>query len=262
MNLEWGLGGFSTEELRGGPTMRTNGSQGFSTGIDTDERRDFRMSLGGGHNWSRGNTNRFSNINFSIRYRPSNAVNIQIGPFYRTNRTEAQYVTAKSFQDADRYLLGQIDQKTLGITFRANYSVTPNLSFQYYGQPFISAGRYSELKRVTNPRADRFQDRFHTFSGSDIKYDAAEDKYDFDENLDGTTDYSIDNPNFKFRQFRSNLVMRWEYRPGSTLFLVWAQERTGFGNTRNFSVGDDLNALFNVYPSNFFLVKFNRWFSI
>ena len=159
-------------------------------------------------------------------------------------------------------MLGQIDQKTLGITFRMNYSLTPNLSFQYYGQPFISAGRYSNFKRVTNPRADRFADRFHTFSGGDVNYDATGDEYLFDENLDGTTDYTIGNPNFNFRQFRSNFVMRWEYTPGSTLFLVWAQERTGFSGAGNFSVKDDLNALFNVYPSNIFLVKFNRWFSI
>ncbi len=262
MNLEWGLGGFSTAQLRGGPTIRTNGSQGFSTGINSDERRDFRMSLAGGHYRNRGNSNRSSNINFSIRYRPRNAVNIEFSPFYRMNRNQAQYVTTRSFQEADRYLLGQIDQKTLGITFRANYSVTPNLSFQYYGQPFISAGLYSKLKRVTNPRADRVQDRFHTFSANEIIYDATEDKFDFDENRDGTTDYSINNPNFKFRQFRSNFVMRWEYTPGSTLFLVWAQERTGFGSQGNFSAGNDLKALFEVYPSNFFLVKFNRWFSI
>jgi hypothetical protein len=158
--------------------------------------------------------------------------------------------------------MGQIDQKTMGITFRLNYSLTPNLSIQYYGQPFISAGKYKDFKRVTNPRADNFNGRFHTFTGNEVSLDTDENEYNFDENLDGTSDYTIENPNFNFRQFRSNMVVRWEYIPGSTLFLVWAQERTGFSDRGDFSVRKDFDALFNVYPTNVFLVKFNRWFSL
>jgi hypothetical protein len=262
VDLDWSLSGVSTSALRGGPALKNNGNQSLFMGINSDDRRNFRVSLGGGHSRTRGNQNRFSNVRFSVNYRPTDAVNVSLNPFFSDSRNETQYVSTESFLNNDRYILGQINQKTLGISFRMNYSVTPNLSFQYYGQPFVSSGSYSNFKRVVDARADEFADRFNTFTGQEITYDAANDSYSLDENIDGTSDYSIDNPDFSFRQFRSNFVMRWEYTPGSTLFFVWAQERTGSSASGNFSVRDDLRDLFNVYPSNFFLVKFNRWFSI
>jgi hypothetical protein len=160
-----------------------------------------------------------------------------------------------------RYIFGRLDQKTLGITMRLDYSVTPNLSLQYYGQPFVSAGKYKEFKRITSPRADRYEDRFQIFA-SEIQFDEQKGAFNVDENLNGIPDYTFSNPDFNFRQFRSNFVMRWEYIPGSTLFLVWSQGRTGFESQGEFSFRNDLKNLFSVYPDNVFLIKLNRWFSL
>ncbi len=190
-----------------------------------------------------------------------NALAISIEPTIGTDKQELQYVSTEEFGDQDRYILGYIDQKTVGITIRLNYSITPNLSIQYYGQPFLSTGDYTQFKRVTEPRADAYGDRFQTYTDSEIGYDPDEDEYLVDETGDGLTDYRFDNPNFNFRQFRSNLVLRWEYSPGSTLYVVWSQDRTRDGETGDFNFSRDMDDLFEVAPHNVFLVKFSRWFS-
>jgi len=162
----------------------------------------------------------------------------------------------------DKYIFGRISQKTVGLILRLNCSITPTLTIQYYGQPFVSAGNYSQLKRITDPRAKAYTDRFHTYVNSEINYDANEETYLIDENADGAIDYTIENPDFNFRQFRSNLVVRWEYSPGSTIYLVWSQSRTGYEGMGDFSFRRDMRELFHVYPHNVFLVKLNRWFSL
>ena len=86
--------------------------------------------------------------------------------------------------------------------------------------------------------------------------------YEVSENNNSQIDYSFWNPDFNFSQFRSNLVLRWEYRPGSQLYLVWSQERTGYSMPGINSVNEVMRDLGNVSPSNIFLVKINYWFSI
>jgi len=155
-----------------------------------------------------------------------------------------------------------LDQKTVSFTFRLNYTFNPELSLEYYGQPFISAGKYTNFKRTTNTNADRFADRYHNFAAGEISYDATANTYAIDEGGKGATDYSFSNPDFNFRQFRSNLVVRWEYLPGSTLFLVWSQGRTSSDTNGSFEYGNDMKQLFGVQPHNVFLVKFSYWFSL
>ena len=86
--------------------------------------------------------------------------------------------------------------------------------------------------------------------------------YAVDEDLDGKADYSFGDPEFNFRELRSNLVVRWEYRPGSTLYVVWTQERLGSVADGTFRLRDDFNELFEVRPYNVFLVKFSYCFQL
>lgn len=276
-NVDTEIEGLSTTALRGGPSLKSPGNVVFNLNVDTDGRKPVSFGFGGGYNRRRDDAGNSSWMYLSMQYRPSNAMNIRINPFFDTDRNELQYVSNETFSDAvqvdqvyqagqasqaDRYLLGRVDQKTLGIGIRLNYSITNNMSIQYYGQPFVSAGRYTRFKRITDPRADRYADRFELLSDGQLAYDDADETYRVDENMDGRTDYSFDDPDFNFRQFRSNLVLRWEYTPGSTLFLVWQQQRSRSGGTGEFDAGQDLNDLFDTYPSNIFLLKFNYWFSL
>ena len=154
-----------------------------------------------------------------------------------------------------RYIAGTVDQKTLSITLRLNYNITPNLTLQYYGQPFISKGQYQDFKFITNSLAEDFNDRFHQFNDQQIIFDTKEDFYAIDENNDGEIDYSFGNPDFNFIQFRSNMVARWEYIPGSEIFLVWSQGITNFGDPNEKLLPSLSDNLFKEKAHNIFLIK-------
>lgn len=252
----------STSALRGGPAMKYTAQWNQWFNLFTDQRKSVSFSVGGSNGWQDDGDSKYHNFRFSMMYRPHKSISLRVNPFYNIRKSDLQYLQTSSKNDNDRYLFGRIDQKTLGITFRLNYSITPNLSIQYYGQPFVSAGEYSKFKRITFPKAEKYEDRFHVFAGNEIRFNAVDDQFEIDEDLDGTVDYTIGQPNFNFQQFRSNLVVRWEYSPGSTVFLVWSQSRTGYESNGTFSFRNDLDDLFNVHPDNVFLIKVNRWFSL
>jgi hypothetical protein len=158
-------------------------------------------------------------------YRPVNALSISLSPSFSINNNQLQYVTTESLNDQDRYVVAEIDQTTIRMSIRITYMVTPNLSIQYYGQPFGTSGNYSNFKFVTDASSETYNNRFQHIPIECISVN--DDEYLVDEARDGTTDYNFDKPDFNFGQFRSNMVIRWEYIPGSTLFLVWNSERNG-----------------------------------
>jgi hypothetical protein len=169
-----------------------------------------------------------------------------------------QYISTVYNGNDPRYILGTLDQQTMGITFRMDYNITPELSLQYYGSPFLTVGKYSEFKRVTNAKAAAYQNRFSLLNpGLD-----GNNMYAVSENNDAVINYSFGNPDFNFSQFRSNLVFRWEYRPGSQCFLVWSQDRTAFAQPGSADLRDGISGLETMFPNNIFLIKFNRWFSL
>ncbi len=252
----------STSALRGGPAMKFPGQWNQWYNVSTDNRKSLSFHFGGFNSWQDFGDARSHNVRLSVSYRPSNAMSISLRPSYNIRKSDLQYIQTSTFNSDSRYLFGRIDQKTLALTIRLNYSVTPTFSIQYYGQPFVSAGDYTNFKRITNPQSEVYADRFHQFADSEIGFDGNEGAYQIDENQDGVTDYSIYQPNFNFRQFRSNLIARWEYIPGSTIFLVWTQSRTGSSSIGEFSFSNDLEELFDVHPNNIFLIKVSRWFSL
>ena len=110
------------------------------------------------------------------------------------------------------------------------------------------------FKHVTDPMAKNFDDRITSYTGDQISF--ADDTYSVDENLDGNVDFTFGNPDFSFIQFRSNLVVRWEYIPGSEIFLVWSQDQSQSGNPQDKllnSLGD--NIFGESKPQNIFLLK-------
>jgi len=252
----------STSALRGGPAMKFPSELNQWYSLSSDNRKAVQFGLGGFNSLQDDGISRRHNFRFWVRLRPINALQFRINPFYTFNKNNLQYIETVDNSGDDRFIFGQINQKTLGITIRLDYSITPNLSIQYYGQPFISAGKYSQFKRITNPRDNTYENRFRTFTGNELQFDSENEEFNFDENVDGTFDYSIGTPDFNFRQFRSNLVIRWEYIPGSTVFLVWTQERTGDDSSGRFSFSNNFDQLFEEDATNVFLIKVSRWFSL
>jgi len=131
-------------------------------------------------------------------------------------------------------VFGLIDQKTVGITTRVNYTMSPRLSLQIYAQPFVSAGDYSNFKELVDGRTKSYGDRFAP--------------YDYQSN-----------PDFNYRSFRTTNVLRWEYRPGSTLFVVWQQGREATLDYGTFDAQRDLGGVFDAPATNVFLVKWAYW---
>jgi hypothetical protein len=266
----WRLGGgvnlqlesLSSSALRGGPMLRYPGGGSFRFSVGTDMRQKARVNLMGSQFWGDHDNARQQDYSISVSYRPSNALNLALSPSYSLSTRNLQYVQTVPVDPENRYIMGRIHQKTLAVTLRLNLSLTPDLSVQFYGQPFVSAGNYTHFKRITQPRADAYGDRFHTFSDDEITYLPDLNLYAVDETEDGQTDYMFDNPNFNFMEFRSNLVVRWEYLPGSALYLVWSQGRTGFGYSGDFIYQEDIRQLFDLPPHNVFLIKFSYCFKL
>ena len=232
--------------------------------ISSDYRKKFNMELD--YNGAYRNDHSLRSYGFSLwmRYQPFKSFSFSLSPGYNINRNALQYVTDISTNNnteyITKYILGYIDQATASLTARLNYSITPNLSIQYYGQPFVSKGLYKQFKLVTDPGASGYEHRFHQFSAAEISFNVTDQIYQVDENRDGSPDYSFDNPDYDFLQFNSNLVVRWEYKPGSTIFLVWTQARTGSQLLDSQAFGHLTNNLFQVYPTNVFLLKFSYRF--
>jgi hypothetical protein len=160
--------------------------------------------------------------------------------------------------NSKKYVLGKINQETLGLTIKIDFNITPEISLQYYGSPFASIGKYTDFKLITNPKDDVYANRFLLLKNPAL----IGDYYQIDENIDDQAVYTLHNPDFNFYQFRSNLVFRWEYRPGSQIYFVWSHDRTDYINPGPYSLGSTGERLSKIFPNNIFLVKFSYWFSL
>tara|TARA_R110002020_G_scaffold1998_2_gene9155 strand:+ start:17046 stop:19697 length:2652 start_codon:yes stop_codon:yes gene_type:complete len=245
---------YSNFALRGGPRLRLSPGLRFWNGIGTDSRKKIRFSLY--HEGSRAmdNSYRSYTLQMGITYQPINQLGISVTPEYGTYNDKLQFLDNVEVEGETVYLNGNISQKTFSTSLRLNYTINPNLTVQYWGQPFISIGRYDSFKKVIDPLARDFNDRIYTYG--DDQLSKLDDRYQVDENRDGSPDLSFSDPDFSFVQFRSNLVLRWEYIPGSEIFLVWSQDITRSGNPEEGLLeGLERNIFGNHKPQNIFLIK-------
>lgn len=249
--------------LRGGPMMKIPGNISFRAGFQTDYRKKFNFWVNG--NISRGfekyQKSSYSEICFN--YKPTNYLDFTFRPSYSTSRTDLQYVTNSNYNGNNRYIFGSIDRKTISTSFRVNFYLSPDLTLQYWGQPFVASGKYYDHKYITAPRADNYKDRFHIYTAEQKSFDG--NNINLDENTDGITDYSFSLKNFNVQEFLSNLVLRWEYNPGSSVYLVWNQTRNYSNNTGMMDYFNNIGDLFdrdNNIPNNVFLIKFSYRFGL
>ncbi|MBK7872626.1 MAG: hydrolase [Saprospiraceae bacterium] len=263
----WSLGGgltfenkdISNNALFGGPALRRSKGLAPWMYIRTDQRKAIRFNLDGqfakGFDKDEPHTVRYRQFSVGVTVQPSNAINFSLSPGYTIYSRKIQNVSSDVFEGQDRYITGAIDQRTLSMTMRLNYSITPNITLQYYGQPFISKGQYKDFKYITDPLAKNFYDRFEFYDNKQIQFNLENEQYVVDENMDGTTDYTFGKPDFNFMQFRSNLVARWEYIPGSEIFLVWSQSNTNTGDPSEKLISSLNDNLFTQKAHNIFLIK-------
>ncbi|MCK5821238.1 MAG: carbohydrate binding family 9 domain-containing protein [Bacteroidales bacterium] len=252
----------STGILRGGPAFITPGSFSPFININSDGRKKLILSFSAfapssaqGHSQTQG-------ADIELTYRPFNIMTVSLSPNVMLNKSNLQYVGESSYNGDSRYIFGSIDQKVIGMSLRINLTITPDLTIQYWGQPFIATGSYSNMKMITDPLAVSYTDRYHEFSDDQISCYKDDGYCSIDENTDGLVDYYISYPDFNFKEFKSNLVARWEFRPGSVFYLVWSQGRTGYHSYGDLELGRDFGDLYGVIPHNIFLMKFSYRFGL
>ncbi len=201
-----------------------------------------------------------------INVRPSAAVSLQFGPSYVRGFTAAQFVTSQPDSNGPtfgaRYVFGELTQRQLDLTTRLSLTFTPTLSFQVYVQPFTFAGRYVRFKELARARSFAFS-VYGRDNGSTVTYDSSAAAYSVRPSAQDTTMFRFSNPDSRVRSFRSNAVLRWEYRPGSTLFVVWSQSR--FVNIPDPALDLGRYVAHEIFldpPTNVLLVKLNYWLSL
>ncbi|MFN0181349.1 MAG: DUF5916 domain-containing protein [Gemmatimonadales bacterium] len=265
LNLERGLRAFDDRATRGGPLVVRPATWEFSATVRSDGRRVVSGSVGVNYDWDAEGGWSFR-LGPEITVRSGGALSVSMSPSFRRSREAAFYVgrfgdpTAANTFGA-RYLFAGLEQNTLSVTTRVNVVMTPHLSLQLFAQPFVATGDYDGFRELAKPRS--FQFNRYGSAGSTIGYDEASLVYTADPDGPGPgLPFTFGNPDFRVRSLRSNLVVRWEYRPGSTLFLVWNQSRAFSAADPRFRAFRELGDIFGDDQQNVFLVKGSYYFSL
>jgi hypothetical protein len=253
----------SNTQLRGGPAMRIPGANSLWGNVSTDNRKKIIANLSANYRVGKDGFSNSFNTGLLITYRPVNTLSVRINPTYSVSENQMQYISRQTYGSESRYILGTLNQKVLALAVRVNYNITPELSIEYWGQPFLAAAGFRDYKVVTSPTAEEYNDRFELYGSDQLSYNSTLMRYSVDENRDGTTDYSFSDPNFNSDAFLSNLVVRWEFSAGSTVYLVWSQNRDYYEREGGFAVWNNVNNLFtNKKPYDVFLIKFSYRFGL
>lgn len=255
------LGGLSTTALRGGPGFIRPANLNTWWGFWTDSRKTLRGGLYGW--WGRQDESGswWWGLETELAWQPASNLDLSVFPGINRELNTWQYLDTQDALGSTHYVFGEIEQTTVSMTFRANLTFTPTLSLQVYAEPFVSAGAYDRYKRVDDPRSASFDDRFQVYTDDQLLVDP-DGNTAVDLNGDGNADIDIGNPDFTVLSFRSNVVLRWEYLLGSTLFLVWQHGRSGFEDDGSFRLGSQLDELWHAPSTNTLLVKINYWLSL
>ena len=247
-NWGWHMGGtigqlgstYDDRAARGGPAVRQDPYLSPWLSIGGDDRKTivpyFNLNYFRGDGGRNHSINLGPEIDFKVLGSFSSALTLN----WSHNVSDNQWFGRFDDAAGTHYAFAHLDQHTTGVTVRLNYTLTPEMSFQAYTQPFVSKGTYSNVRQLSaTPRAEAYDDRYALFNDLAV----------------------TSNPGgFNFKAFQSNLVYRWEYRPGSTLFVVWNEGRQGYvGAEGEQNFQGDVRDLMRLHPANTFLVKVSYW---
>jgi hypothetical protein len=244
-----------TRELWGGPALRNNMNQQFGISCMTNRSKNLSSNAGFTYIKYKNNESYTSGLYMGIRWLPVRKIRLNLNGSYEQRHYNQQYVESVYRTGQTDYITGDIHQKTLSFTLRGEVFITPELSLQYYGNPYFSTGRYDDFKKVMNASSFNRDERFE-------KVEAVLNPVDniYTYQIDGENAF-FGNPDFTFMQFRSNFVFRWEYKLGSTFYLVWTHSKTLYENAE-YSIPSKAGDLFEISGENIFMIKINYWFSI
>ncbi len=254
---------FDDRLTRGGPVVRRPGIDFWSANVSTDSRKNVVFELSGSVGCNReGYCSRSGDL--SVQLRPASNVSISLGPSISHDADGTQFVsripdsTATAFY-GNRYVFADLAQNSVGMNTRFNMTFSPNLTFELFVQPLIVSGDFSRFKEFAAPRALR--KLVYGVDVGTVTPVAAGDSIDPDGG--GPANGFIIPPlDFTFRSLRGNAVLRWEYRPGSTIYVVWTRSGESSLGRGSIDFGNDAGALFRGPSANIFLIKINYWLGL
>jgi len=258
----WGPKTVSDTKLRGGPLVVSPSGLFFSGGINSDWRKNITGGTGFGFNQSESGGSGW-NVNGELGWKFSTNLNINLDVGYSVGTEIDQYVgrwedSAAVAMYGNRYIVAQLDRETLAAELRLDYTFTPTLSFQVYFQPFLATGSYSHFKEFTHPKSYDFME--YGVDGSSTLEKTDDGEYRLDPTGGDDSDViEFWNPDFNYKSMIGNAVLRWEFRPGSTLYLVWTTNRLDFQNPGGMSVQRDLENLLSQPSDNVLALKITYW---
>ena len=247
---------------RGGPQGRSPENGSWFGSLTSDTRKSWSVSANDSHSWNEaGGFGEFPSLSFSIR--PSHVLRLRFEPSYSRTHAKAQYVMAVTDPVATstfgkRYVFSDLSQSIASLVTRVDWTLSPRLSMQLYLQPLVVAGDYSRFKEYRAPQQFEF-DVYGKNKGT-IARDTS-GVYTVNPG-DGGASFSFHDPNFNFRSLLGNAVVRWEYRPGSTLFFVWQQTRQDVEPFGDFDFSRDYREMLRRQPENVFAIKATYWIGL
>ena len=245
---------------RGGPIALYPSNYYFELNAETDSREKLILEIGS--EYARDHIGgRFYSFSTNIVWKPNSQIYLSFGPQYSNNNERIQWVDNIEDESAfntfnHRYLFAEIDQKTLSANIRVNWTFTPTLSLQAFIQPLFAVGKYNRFKELAEPGSMNY----NVFDEQNISYNAEEEEYTIDPDGSGPADKIIfNNPDFNFKSFRANVVLRWEITPGSIFYFAWSHDQNHDEHPGNFNFNRDFKDLWNAPANDVFLVKFSYW---
>jgi hypothetical protein len=258
LNLGYGPDGTIDDRLtRGGPRAARPGYVSLNAGISSDPRKSITGFLG---TYLQRGPGEGSNNQFfaTLEMNPRPNIQLELGPTLSFDESEAQFLgrvvdplATQTF--GTRYLFANVDQTTLSLDTRLNYTFSPSLSLQVFAQPFIATGKYGAVKEFAEPGTFRFN-----VYGTDVG-EVVDGVIYPSGRSPGALSFAAPQPDFNIASLRGNAVVRWEWRPGSTMYFAWQQTRSGFRPIGDFEFGRGVDNVFGAPPDNVFLVKVSYW---
>ncbi len=256
----------NTRRTRGGPLTVNPERKSMSFDLNTDNRLWWVGYAGGYTSFSQDGDSRSIYTGFEFKVLPT--LTLSIGPEISKDISESQWISNFIDESATdtygkRYIFAHLDQTTFSADIRADWIISPKLSFQIYLQPLIASGGYNDFKFLEQPSSYDFT--IYGENGSTIKQTTNPNgeitSYTLDPDGEGPAQSkTIGNPDFSYVSLRGNAVLRWEYLAGSSLYLVWTQSREDVEPNGEFQFGKSFNNLFSVKSDNIFMMKITYWF--
>ena len=245
-----------THLLRGGPALRVPTRLTYAQRYSTDTRRAVSLNVGHVYLRALGSDGYVHNVTPDVTLRPSARTELTLGAMLGRMRLPWQFVGNASGADGvPRSIIGDLRQRQASLTARVNYAFTPNLSLQFYAQPFVATGRIAGFDEVVAPQAERWRARVRRYPEAEVTR-LADGRVRLGS---GDAAVTVTDPTFGRGQFRGNAILRWEYRPSSTLFLVWTQARDHDGDAGIQALGAHNDALWAQHGTNVVTVKWTHY---